>query len=197
MANWCDTDYAFEGNITEVLALHKKLSSTLNTKPKVDTDFGSGWLGNVAINHGLDWKTVPCRGHIYYIDDPIICDSHASFILSTETAWKPLTYIWDRIISDHYPSISYVYKAEEPGQLLYINTDTEGVYFPERYVIDMDIPKDVLGVDIYKYEIYESEADLLRDLNKITNRQFNSFIEASEFFDTIASDHIAIIQKYR
>lgn len=183
MPNWCHTEYVFEGSKSEVLKLHQKLSQLLSCEYKstVDNDFGNGWLGDVLINHGFDWKKVSCRGFIDDLYDVVTEENTTYFKLATSTAWGPLNDMWDIIIENHYPSIKYVYLAIEHGCSLYLNSDTEGKYYDERYLLDLVIPEDVFGEVIDVYEFYTSEEELLTDIEKFIGKGCKGINEARDY----------------
>ena len=47
-----------------------------------------------------------------------------------ETAWTPCYEVTD-LLKATYPSLRIFYKAEEPGNGVYLKNDAEGKYFPE------------------------------------------------------------------
>jgi len=54
--------YAFfteDENKDELLSLYNILSAIMQTPSDVENGFGLGWLGDVAIKHGLDWLHLP------------------------------------------------------------------------------------------------------------------------------------------
>lgn len=66
-------------------------------------------------------------GYMEYLEDAIL--------LSTDTTWLPLTDAYNKI-ADTY-GIKFVMQSIEPGCNVYINTDTDGIYFPDKYIINM------------------------------------------------------------
>lgn len=122
------------------------------------------------MEYGLDWKELRCRGEIYYverIDDDVL-------FIGTSTAWEPMCALWDAIIGKVYTDkisgdrkLSYVYKAEEPGLGLYVNTDESGLYFEERYYIycaDKDFEEHYGG---------DEEASVYNRLSSLTGVEIN------------------------
>jgi hypothetical protein len=51
-----------------------------------------------------------------------------------ETAWGALPEVWNAM-ADRY-GLEYVYISEEPGNEVYVNTDTSGRFFTTRYMLD-------------------------------------------------------------
>lgn len=132
MANWCDTSIAFYSrDRVNLTALRNKIAEITND---------DSWLGNVLIHYGFNPKDFNCRSSIYYISDVSQDEDKIwYFLLDQADAWSPHTDAWDYILSSVDGDIEYVYKSEEPGQGVFVNSDTEGWYFKERYVIDASI----------------------------------------------------------
>lgn len=124
MPNWCYTDYVIEGDKKELRTLYETLQR-LDTKAELKTTsgFGSRWLGNLVTELGGDWEKVYCRGSIDWYD---MEDDQLKIM--TETAWGPMTEVFDFII-EKFPGLSYYYQAEEPGCELYWTNDTSGIHF--------------------------------------------------------------------
>lgn len=131
MPNWCNTSYKFVGDKEEIADLYNKLQS-LNDMPEplVENGFGKLFLGCVVNLFGGDWKEIYCRGEIDYME---ICGD-SMIQLSTMTAWGDVPEVWD-FVCKNYPSIEYYYLAEEGGMGYYVNNDTTGEYFPEKYYV--------------------------------------------------------------
>ena len=86
----------------------------------------------ILLVYGLDSNIAPYGGEICYVGD--YNDGDRYFRISTNTAWKPTPELWDNVIKQ-YTGIRCVYVAEENSGDIYINTDSERICFPERYVI--------------------------------------------------------------
>ena len=150
MPNWCYSTYAFKStnkNKDSLQRLHQKLAGVVMKPSGVDMDFEAGWLGEVATVHGLNHEQIPCRGEITHLDALIKGggDDYGShfegkddcyFKLETETAWCPMNELWDAVVEQH-EGVSYVYVAEEAGCDIFINTDTEGRFFDQRYLLEI------------------------------------------------------------
>ena len=137
MANICCSKYAFyatDENKGELLRLYKNLAATMETPSEGNDAIEPGWLGSVAAKHGIDWNKISCRGSIEYLDD-YDPDSY-SFTLDSDTAWAPTDELWEAVVAQ-YKGVSFVYIAEEAGMGIFTNTDSEGIYFPERYLLEI------------------------------------------------------------
>ena len=170
MPNWCTTSYAFRGNKNEIRDFSNKIKS-FTSKERVPNDFGDNWLGNIVDGFGFNWGEIPCKGSITYFNPD---DVPERLELSTETAWNPLTEMWDKIIEKHYPSITYVLIAEEPGMGIYINTDLTGDDFSERFNVDLKLPPkyNPLCEDGF---YADCEEELVEMLNNIFHRKYKSY----------------------
>ena len=111
MPNWCTTSYVFRGKENEIKDFYNKIKSFIS-KERVPNDFGNNWLGNIVDGFGFNYDEIPCRGHIDYFPET---EEDDRLELSTETAWYPMTEMWDKIIEKYYPSITYVLISEECG----------------------------------------------------------------------------------
>ena len=139
MPNWCSTTFSFYHNGTKegeaaLADLHDKIEEYTKEPSRVKNGFGPKWLGNVADGFGIDWETVECRGEIIDITDVKNDGGYRAFRVYTETAWGPMPDMWEEIIGQRYQDqIMFEYIAEEPGNGVFINTDREGIFFPDRY----------------------------------------------------------------
>ena len=199
MPDWCCTNYAFiakKENAGELLRLKGILKDILDKGGEVKNDFGNGWLGNVAMRHGMDWEKVSCRGHFDDLTDGGLYENPNAgdfyFMFRTETAWGPTKELWECVV-EKYKGVSFVYTAEEPSNDIFINTDGTGFYFSERFLLDISVdtlpakPFPLgwfsLGIDacrIYEYREYFDNFKSLQDyFIKITGKTFNN-IEAMQ-----------------
>jgi len=174
MPNWCTTSYVFKGNENEIKDFYSKIKS-FTSKERVPNDFGNFWLGNVVDGFGFDWKEIRCRGKITYLQNIFdYLKEPDRFELSTETAWEPMTEMWDKIIEKYYPSITYVLIAEECGMGIYINTDLAGDDFSTRFSVDFKLPPKYapLCEDGFYADCAE---DLVEIFNSIFHRKYKSY----------------------
>ena len=184
MPNWCSTKFTFYGNKDEIIKFHDRLNRILDGIDHTPNEFGVLWLGNILIDYGFDWEDAPCRGNADDLaDDVIIEGDEAYFGLNVTSAWVPLTEMWDLIIKKEYPSIKYVHLAIEPGLGIFINTDTSGKYFTEKYLLNIVLPEEICGNYVDIYEFYSEPDEVLEDLEKHTGKRFATIDEAREFFE--------------
>lgn len=126
MPNICTAYYVIEGEKTELDALYETMTSLqAMEQPLVASDFGPTWLGCLVKALGKNPEEILCRGEwmeLERIDDTLR--------MTFETAWTPC-YEVAALIKNTYPSLHIYYKAEEPGNGIYVKNDVEGKYFPE------------------------------------------------------------------
>jgi hypothetical protein len=194
MPNWCFSSCAFytnDENKGELLRLYKNLEKIMEQPSEVPNGFEPGWLGKVAIAHNLDWEKISCRGEISELEEYSPNDKF--FTLRTETAWAPTEELWEAVIAQ-YEGVSYVFIAEESGMGIYVNTDTEGTYFPDRYMMDIwgdgPIPEGWYAdqekpscLEIREY--FENFASLADFCKSITGKEFDTFENLQNYFSDI------------
>ncbi len=126
MPNICTAYYVIEGEKKEIDALYETMTSLqAMEQPLVASDFGPTWLGCLVKALGKNPEEILCRGEwmeLERIDDTLR--------MTFETAWTPC-YEVTALIKNTYPSLHIYYKAEEPGNEIYVKNDIEGKYFPE------------------------------------------------------------------
>ena len=114
MANICATNYVIEGEKKELDALYQKMKGLQGQS-----------LGQLVEALGKNPDEIMCRG------DWSDLERHGDTLRMTfETAWTPC-YEVTNLLKSVYPSLRIFYKAEEPGNELYLKNDAEGKYFPE------------------------------------------------------------------
>jgi hypothetical protein len=94
-------------------------------QPLVENSFGPTWLGCLVKALGKNPEDVMCRGQWIELER-----QDEKLLMTFETAWTPC-YEVTNLIKESYPSLRIYYKAEEPGNGVYLKNDAEGKYFPE------------------------------------------------------------------
>jgi hypothetical protein len=138
MPNWCATTVVFYGEQANLEQLWADWNEALKDN-SVKSDIG--WLGKLLVYKGEEYKNIYCRG--FLADVPHL--EQGRLTVYSNDAWAPMFnfYNW---VAECY-QVEYVLIAEEPGCQVYINTDVEGKYFPERYFLDAYIIKDCKKMD--------------------------------------------------
>ena len=126
MANICTTKYVIEGDKKELDALYETMKKLQDMKqPLVENTFGPTWLGCLVKALNANPKDVICRGLWTTLER-----DGDTLRMTFETAWTPCYEVTD-LLKATYPSFRIFYKAEEPGNEVYLKNDAEGKYFPE------------------------------------------------------------------
>jgi hypothetical protein len=190
MANECETNIAFFTAERSIIArqqldnLYRAISEIKANLPPYPRHFG---LGTICKHFDMKTDEWACRGEVCDITE---CSSTPNkktyFELYQVDAWTPNVEMWKHILNENYPLLGMVYKAEEPGCGIFINSDMSGEYFPEKYCTDYWSDSESHG-SFAKYgdegmDYYDSERELLNDWNKRTNQEFTSVKELMEFF---------------
>lgn len=145
MPNWCCTDYVIEGKKDTLDKIYEAIENH-----SVKEGSSEDWEGNILETLGIDYANHFIRG---FIEDSNLDDDSIS-IYATE-AWARTDFA--ELLLSKFQDIDVYWKAEEPGMDIYETNDSEGKYFPERYLVDILTPDDYiqeyfeLKEDVYKY----------------------------------------------
>jgi len=176
MANWCSNFIAIYKTknshkaLQELKELYIKIKS-LGTPSTVYSDpiykDYQTWYGMLGVIGGGNLDDIDCRGSIEEVvwNETNLHKLNESWIkLYTTTAWEPQMEIIDMML-EKYPHLHYEYESEECGNEIYINTDTNGTYLSERYVVDYDLSALVSGCCDTGY--FENDISFLDYITKI------------------------------
>lgn len=195
MPNWCNTCIMFQGNKYDIEKFHTQLNEW-TSKTFIKTDFGETWLGNILYGAHLSYlvdnannDSVRCRVWVDIIGDiEDGSDDTYIFTVFTETAWSPMSRLFDEVIKKFKYNIKYAYQAEESGCGLYeiYDPDDLGFFDDETIYIDMFLD----GEDEIEFQwlsklkdiSYMNESELrewlnkhhLKDEGKLEKIKFNS-----------------------
>ncbi|MGI6545477.1 MAG: hypothetical protein ACOX2M_03430 [Fastidiosipilaceae bacterium] len=162
MPNWCSTVYVITGEKNELEDFHRVLNELQGNPSRLENDFGSLWLGNLLDYYGFDWEQIECRGSI---DEFSLETQDEHLRLYTETAWSAKHKVFEMIFDKYYPSLRFYYSDEELGSEIYETNDVEGVYFPDRYIVDICIEEG--GNAHYFKEYYSSLKSAIEGTNEL------------------------------
>ncbi len=114
MANICTTNYVIEGKREELDELYQKMKELQGQD-----------LGLLVKALGKNPDEMECRG-----EWTELVREDETLRMIFETAWTPC-YEVTNLLKSVYPSLRIFYKAEEPGNGIYLKNDAKGKYFPE------------------------------------------------------------------
>ncbi len=175
MANWCSNFFAIYPKDDSDLgkAQLKRLFAQLRKVTQIDYPEGTkehGWYGLLSVMRGKEESEIVARGSIGNIQWD---EDHIH--MGTQTAWEPQDDIVREMLDcKECSELDFVFIAEEGGNEIYINTDTSGRFFVDRYVLDYDLTDATglvgeggVGGD---REYYSTAESLLRQLHTICDR---------------------------
>jgi len=191
MPNYCDNRIGFicdEANTKDLKQLYDILYTIFNTSYHCKNGFGESWLGRVALEHGLNVNEIPCKGEILDVGD--LDEDEIHFKIFIESHWRVNVELWDAVVKQ-YTGIRYVYISDEPSGGIYINTDIEGVCFPEKYIIFAnmsdssydELPSEYFTDKIAQHEIFDE------------TYRFNSFKELQDFMSEITGKTFTTVKR--
>lgn len=201
MPNWCYSTYIFyadsETGKNQLAEFYQRFVKSISAD-KLTSDFGREWLGNIIdefcpqfMSVGAESTTctfegqdISFRGSIEDIETTLDDATQGIFEFRTETAWGPMTEMWDMILSVcQYTDIKYVYLAEESNDVIYINTDIEHRFFEEKYHLDFTFSHGPSTYEyVYEYYPYNCEEQLLNYLNELIPALKRIYAENTEAF---------------
>ena len=129
MPNWSLNSVAFyqeDGGNAMLEAFYADIQKYQGYK---DPETGNycDWVGNWLESNRINTDNLYTRG--FFID----CEFEIDHVrVDMEVAWSTMTDVYDLMAKKY--DLDYVYIAEEAGCEFYVNTDTEGRFFPTRYI---------------------------------------------------------------
>lgn len=177
MPNWCITNATVTTDSEKTAkTVYDKLNEWLKEpEGKSMSDFGDGWLGNLAVNSGVldsydeidkGADAMAVRGSV----DDIQLDG-TDVKLSMCTAWGPMMEPLYRAIEKNFgfDAIDITYASMEPGMVLFITNDESLV---DKYFVEIDENADesikkAFDIEDGYYEDTYDEDDLAYNLRTL------------------------------
>ena len=79
------------------------------------------------------------RGNIDYVDEIVEDKRGFSYLrIDYESAWSSMYEGFDWLLKRHYKTLKQVTIAEEFGCEVFINTDKDGLFFEERFILEAE-----------------------------------------------------------
>ena len=183
MANYCSNSIVFFSKDKT------KLSRFLRKVYAAFDSIGSGFY-NLMVLHGYKNReilsVIDKRDSFTHCDTKLAQENDTySFRVDVETAWEPHMAMFYKIIREKYnDAIQLVYMAEECGSDLYVNSDKEGIYFRERYMVDCCHNGEYLKE---YFESYPEAIDWIRSEYGIDTDKFDSIQEVETKVEAVNS----------
>lgn len=185
MANLCCTEYVLYGAQEKVLELYNDLKEVLDVdrteESRPFTFSGSSYRLGYVRQSLLPEVTeeLPARGEISYIDEEIDLyeNEMATLKLTTATAWCACSELMDKIAEKY--DLQLFYYSEEPGCGIFETNDTDGNFFPYRFMVDSDKQ----GIEYY--ESFDQVSDVIE---KMTGIRLNDISEAEDKLSSFNED---------
>lgn len=151
MANYCYNDIVFYSSNKTILQELQQLFFKANE----DKGRVLSILDYIDMPSECNTEILDMRNHFIHIDTEIKSDGECHyFYIQTESAWVPDLELFNYLLSSVYKdTIKMHYQAEEPGCGIYINTDLDGLFFQNRYVIDCQKGDDL--DDTFYFDCYD------------------------------------------
>lgn len=180
MANYCSNCIAFFGNDLDKLEhLRKMMDDTFN-----EEDCHS--IQNFVLKYGYTkeeaYDFTDGRDTFVHIDDEVSKDDKGYyFTIQTETAWNPNVEVFRKVIEDHYEDdIDFVHCSEEPGFAIYVNTDTDGRFYEDKFHLDYCVKEK------YVMEYFISFEDVIKALTEdFPELEFSIYDSVDEINDRV------------
>ena len=199
MPNWCWNNTIVYGEKKMLEKFYNDMvigtSKNPNFKP-VKNSWDNEWLGNLFLAAGYTEEdvtngTIRCRGGIF--DLRLIRDGTAVEI-TYESAWCPIIDSLNLMLEEKYAGLHQVTLAEEIGCEIFVNTDTSGEFFPDKYYLDYCVNNIYADNHYYESEeelveefndLFDTNAETYEDLQKMIPDLYEKYEDDDEFFITL------------
>lgn len=188
MANWASTNYAIEGNKSDLERVSNVINDFVksNVKP-VEANASKEWEGNIVKALGASeeqMKNNYLRGFIqtYEIIDGVL-------YIEAEEAWGATDF--RHLLAKLMPKLTIYYIVEECGCEVYATNDCDGKYFTESYYVDICIDGDYFNdyfnteeqVLSYVAQLLKKESVTMKDIDEWNEEQDDNenYIYVHEF----------------
>lgn len=151
MANWASTSYRIEGSKSDLERVFGVIDDFIKGRvASTREDATADWEGNIvkalgAMDEEIDNNYL--RGFIqdYELDGDTIR-------IEAEEAWGATDF--RHVLGKLMPNLTIYYIVEEAGYDVFATNDTDGKYYPERYLVDAYVK------DVDYYEFFETEKQM-------------------------------------
>ena len=164
----CQSIYVFYSKRVEPLEkLHEACCAACcqNQKDEGFSRTPLNWLDILLAEHGFDCDLKKSGGTLTGIQDICRNKDYHYFVLSQENEPCPQSALFEIVLAfPEYAGICLVYEAEDPGNHLFVNSDVDGLFFPERYYCE--IVDDCDGDRVIESDYFKDETALAEYIKK-------------------------------
>ena len=186
MANWASTSYRIEGSKSDLERVFGVIDDFIKGRvASTREDATADWEGNIvkalgAMDEEIDNNYL--RGFIqdYELDGDTIR-------IETEEAWGATDF--RHVLGKLMPNLTIYYIVEEAGYDVFATNDTDGKYYPERYLVDAYVK------DVDYYEYFETDKQMksfvssLLEKKDFTEEDIEAWNEEHEDDDSYINVH--------
>lgn len=183
MPNWCSTALAFyvrtedKEGLEQLKTLQNALKTRLNAPDPEPLESGN-WIGRLLMEHGgVKQEELPSsRGFLSFVAETLEANGDLTFLRAdSEDAWSPKIKLWEALLKlDQFNRIGLMIIAEESGMCLYVTTDADGRFFPEKFKLDYWLKDKSTGEMKGDIEYFDSEASFLNAAEELLEIQADS-----------------------
>ena len=162
MANWASTSYRIEGSKSDLERVFGVIDDFIKGRvASTREDATADWEGNIvkalgAMDEEIDNNYL--RGFIqdYELDGDTIR-------IEAEEAWGATDF--RHVLGKLMPDLTIYYIVEEAGCEVFATNDTDGKYYPERYLVDAYVK------DADYYEFFETEKQMKSFVSSLLEKE--------------------------
>lgn len=162
MANWASTSYRIEGSKSDLERVFGVIDDFIKGRvASTREDATADWEGNIvkalgAMDEEIDNNYL--RGFIqdYELDGDTIR-------IEAEEAWGATDF--RHVLGKLMPDLTIYYIVEEAGCEVFATNDTDGKYYPERYLVDAYVK------DVDYYEFFETEKQMKSFVSSLLEKE--------------------------
>lgn len=127
MANLCSTHVTLWGDTQLIDEVYNAIKTIRDAEPAC-WDLLAEFFGGATEEYSF----------IHYMEKGAVAGTTDSYIeFSLEDKWAPQVELFDIICKRYDGKLQYVYLAEESGCELFINTDSQGLFYKDKYYLDL------------------------------------------------------------
>ena len=162
MANWASTSYRIEGSKSDLERVFGVIDDFIKGRvASTREDATADWEGNIvkalgAMDEEIDNNYL--RGFIqdYELDGDTIR-------IEAEEAWGATDF--RHVLGKLMPDLTIYYIVEEAGCEVFATNDTDGKYYPERYLVDAYVK------DVDYYEYFETDKQMKSFVSSLLEKE--------------------------